>query len=80
MNIELQELYGQLKVTDSKTKQKLPKVYVKVFAENKSGNVSFYKDGYTDLRGKFDYATKSGGNTSSVKRFAILVVSKDRGS
>lgn len=36
------------------------KVYVKVFSQDKNGKESFYKDGYTDIRGKFEYATTSG--------------------
>ena len=33
------------------------KAYVKVYARLKNGTVRFFKDGYTDLRGKFDYAS-----------------------
>jgi len=32
---------------------------VKVFIKDSLGGVKFYKDGYTDLRGKFDYASRS---------------------
>ena len=37
-------------------KKPLSKVYVKVFADV-NGTPTFYKNGYTDLRGKFDYAS-----------------------
>ena len=30
---------------------------MKVYARLKNGTVRFFKDGYTDLRGKFDYAS-----------------------
>ena len=30
---------------------------MKVYARMKDGNVRFYKDGYTDLRGCFDYTS-----------------------
>ena len=30
---------------------------MKVYARLKSGTVRFFKDGYTDLRGRFDYAS-----------------------
>jgi hypothetical protein len=33
----------------------VPKIYVKCFAKMKTGKTRFYKDGYTDLRGSFDY-------------------------
>jgi len=35
----------------------LSRVYVKAFAKDNSSNVTFYKDGYTDLVGRFDYAS-----------------------
>jgi len=58
----------------------LTKVYVKTFAKDRSGKVSFYKDGYTDLRGRFDYATLNSGNVSNISKFAILVMSDEHGS
>ncbi len=57
----------------------LPSVYVKVFSQQGS-NVKFYKDGYTDIRGKFDYVQTSGNQLSRVTRFAILVMSDTLGS
>ena len=44
------------------------------------GAVTFYKDGYTDLRGWFDYATLSTDELDRVERFAILVASDQAGS
>ena len=58
----------------------LPKVYVKAYARFKDGNVGFYKDGYTDIRGKFDYASLSTSDLDNVDRFAILVMSEEFGS
>ncbi|MBL8898444.1 MAG: hypothetical protein JNM84_12480, partial [Planctomycetes bacterium] len=54
------ESYGQVQVSDSTSSQPLPKVYVKVYAREPGGKVRFHKDGYTDLRGRFDYASISG--------------------
>jgi len=51
----------------------LPKVYVKVFCKNSSGQELFFRDGFTDIRGKFEYASASGKNTKSMRKFAILV-------
>jgi hypothetical protein len=53
---------------------------VKVYARHRGGAVEFYKDGYTDLRGWFDYATLSTNDLDRVERFAILVVSDQAGS
>ena len=50
------ESYGELKVTDEKGVP-LPGVYIKVFVRVSSTSYpQFYKDGYSDIRGKFDYA------------------------
>lgn len=51
----------------------LGKVYVKVFSLDKSGKESFYRDGYTDIRGKFEYANCSGDKLKSVTKFSILI-------
>ena len=53
---------------------------MKCFAKAKGGKVSFYKDGYTDLRGRFDYATLNSSDISNIERFAIFVMSDELGS
>jgi hypothetical protein len=63
----------------------LPKVYVKVYARLADGTVKFHKDGYTDLRGRFDYASVSTPSSVAqdrqpISRFAILVLSEERGA
>jgi hypothetical protein len=55
-------------------------VYVKVYARQRNGSVEFYKDGYTDLRGRFDYASISTDDLDRVDKFAILVISDDDGA
>jgi hypothetical protein len=40
----------------------------------------FYKDGYTDLRGKFDYASVSTSDIGSAQKFSILIMSNDHGA
>jgi len=50
----------------------LPRSYVKVFSKTNKGEV-FYRDGYTDIRGKFEYSQTSGDKLKDVIRFAILV-------
>jgi hypothetical protein len=61
-----------VQVLDSATRKPLPKTYVKVFVENRNGEIVFHKDGYTDLRGKFDYLSHTGADPSSIKRVALL--------
>ncbi|MEZ5966798.1 MAG: hypothetical protein R3F56_23365 [Planctomycetota bacterium] len=74
------DTYGQVMVTDASSGKPLPRVYVKVFARTEAGRVRFFKDGYTDLRGRFDYASVSGDAADDVERFAVLVLSDDRGA
>jgi len=42
-------------------------------AREKTGDTAFYKDGYTDVRGKFDYVSVSTGQLEGVEAFARLV-------
>ena len=39
----------------------------------------FYKDGYTDIWGKFEYVSVSSNQLKNTKKFAILIVSKQYG-
>ncbi|KNC47625.1 uncharacterized protein AMSG_02648 [Thecamonas trahens ATCC 50062] len=75
------ENYGQLRVALPANAGSGPikNAYVKVYARLHSGRDTFWRDGYTDFRGKFDYATVSGGDISSVARFAILIITPDHG-
>ena len=72
--------FGQLQVSDSFTRQPVEGAYVKVYARNQDGSVSFYKDGYTDLRGRYDYVSLSTGDLASIQRFSILVIDPERGA
>ncbi|MEZ6036365.1 MAG: hypothetical protein R3F29_02710 [Planctomycetota bacterium] len=74
------EGYGQLQVRHATTGRPLPKVYVKVYARLGDGTVRFHKDGYTDLRGRFDYASVSNSDLHRVERFAVLVLSETDGA
>ena len=49
-------------------------------ARMKDGRVRFYKDGYTDLRGRFDYTSLSTNDLDFVQRFAILILSEEEGA
>src|SRR5262249_44578120 len=80
MALQMSENYGQLKVTDAAAGKALAKVYVKVYAKLADGSVKFHKDGYTDLRGRFDYASVNTPERQAIERFAILVLSDDRGA
>lgn len=57
---------------------------MKVFVRRRgSAAATFHKDGYTDVRGRFDYVTTTSGESSnggSIERFAILVTSQRLGA
>jgi uncharacterized protein (UPF0332 family) len=73
--VQVVENYGQIHVKHSDTGKPLAKVYVKVYAQMQDGTVKFYKDGYTDLRGRFDYASLSTNELEFVKKLSLLVLS-----
>jgi hypothetical protein len=72
--------YGQVRVQRASDRAALAATYVKVYAQKRGGQIAFYKDGYTDLRGWFDYATLSTNDLDQVERFAILVCSDGSGA
>merc|ERR1712228_607745 len=83
--IRIQESYGRLKVSvpskkNGKMKVPLQRAYVKVYSQTHGGANEFYKDGYTDIRGAFDYASISTDQLSKTKRFAIFVQHDKYGS
>ena len=80
LTVQVIEAYGQVQVVQTKTRKPLPAVYVKVYARQAGGAVAFFKDGYTDLRGRFDYASTSNSDVANVERFAILVLSDEAGA
>lgn len=65
LKIALSENYGRLETRDTTSDKPLPKTYVKVYARLNNGTVRFFKDGYTDLRGRFDYASLNGPENAS---------------
>lgn len=79
MSVQVIETYGQVKVVDSVTSKPLAKVYVKVYSKTAQG-VKFHKDGYTDVRGRFDYATVSTPEKSPIEKFSILILSEQSGA
>jgi hypothetical protein len=60
LQLTLSENYGRIEARDSGTGKSVPKAYIKVYARLNNGAVRFFKDGYTDLRGRFDYASLNG--------------------
>jgi hypothetical protein len=66
LKLNVTENYGRLETRDSGTDKPVAKAYVKVYARLSNGTVRFFKDGYTDLRGRFDYASLNGTGQAQV--------------
>ncbi|HVR76601.1 MAG TPA: hypothetical protein VMT52_19890, partial [Planctomycetota bacterium] len=80
LSAQVIENYAQARVTQDASGKPLSGVYVKAYARMKDGGVRFYKDGYTDLRGRFDYGSLSTNELDGVDRFALLFLSPDHGA
>jgi hypothetical protein len=80
LRVSLMEQYGILKVTNKKNSTPISKVYIKVYGRQKDGQIVFFKDGYTDLRGKFDYASLSTNQLDSIKKLSVLIMSENNGA
>lgn len=80
LNLQLAENYGRLQVRHAESGKALGKVYVKVYARFPGGETRFYKDGYTDLRGKFDYASLNTDEIGEADRLSLLVMSEGHGA
>lgn len=80
LTVQLIENYGQLKVTHATTNKPIAKAYVKVYAQRPDGSSRFYKDGYTDLRGRFDYSSLNTNDLDAVTKFSVLVMSDEHGA
>ena len=79
LRVRIVERHGRIVVENSEGRL-LPKTYIKVYMRTHQDGDHFYKDGYTDLRGCFDYASLSTDDLDRVDRFAILVLSEQHGA
>jgi Ca2+-binding EF-hand superfamily protein len=79
LKVQVLEAYGQVKVSSPDLKP-LPLTYIKTFARLSSGATQFYKDGYTDIRGRFDFVSLNTEVLRQVTKFAIYVEHEQYGS
>lgn len=80
LNCVVTKEFGILKCVDPKTNKPVPKLYAKCFAKYNTGEVKFYKDGYTDLRGSFDFVSLNTDKIDNIQSFAVMVTSPEYGS
>jgi hypothetical protein len=79
LKTHISEEVGMVKVSNNKN-EVLSQVYVKVFAKYKNQQVKFYKDGYSDLKGKFDYLNLNINQLNEIEQFSILFIHEEFGS
>jgi hypothetical protein len=75
-----QPLDRTIQVFDSNSRLPLPQTYVKVYVQGPDGTAVFHKDGYTDLRGKFDYLSHTGSNLGEIRKVAVFVSHPEKGA
>lgn len=80
LRVRKMESYGQVEVRSARDNAPLPKTYVKVFARGVDGRETFWKDGYTDLRGRFDYVSLNDRKPEEAAEFAILILHPELGA
>ena len=80
MAVQVMPQYGHLRVAQHETRKPLSKVYVKTYARMRDGKVKFFKDGYTDFRGRFDYVSLNTNELDHVDRFSILMLHPEHGA
>ena len=71
---------GQLRVFDQESKSPLSNAYVKVYVKSRSGKSEFLKDGFTDIRGYFDYFSVSSNVGKNAEKVAVFVDKEGYGS
>jgi len=80
LNVQFREAFGDLQVSNRKSGEFLPLTYIKVYGQRADGTHVFVKDGYTDLRGRFDYVTQSNVSLDGVEKLAVLVLNPEQGT
>lgn len=78
--VQVIENYGQIKVAHQTTGKPVSKAYVKVYAQMSDGRIKFYKDGYTDVRGRFEFASLNTNDLDVAGKFSVLILSDEYGA
>ena len=79
LHVIISENLGELKVVEINFKP-IVKAYVKIYVELNDSKVQFYKDGYTDLNGKFNYLALNTDQLNNSKKFYIFVSEEKQGA
>lgn len=79
LEVQVVKEFGQVRVKGPDGKP-VPGAYVKAYARAAGADAVFHKDGYTDRRGVFDYASVTSDSTSNPVELAVLVLHKTFGA
>ena len=79
MDVEIFENFGEVKVID-KYGRAIVKAYVKAYILETNNEILFYKDGYTDFRGIFNYASLNSSEMKKIQKFSLLIISEEHGA
>ena len=73
------ETYGQLASPTPRRQARARRLRQGLCAHH-GGEVKFFKDGYTDLRGRFDYARLNTNELEDAEKIAVLIMSDTLGA
>jgi len=79
IDVQVSQTVGEVRVISTEEKSAgmpVAGAYCKVYSRNNDGTTQFFKDGYTDCRGRFDFKNISNSDKNRAVRFALLVTSK----
>ena len=78
LQVVICEELGEIQVLN-KNLQPVVKCYVKVFCDSGSGRPTFYKDGFTNLVGKFNYLALNTDQLSRAQKFYLFISEEKEG-
>jgi len=79
IDVQVSREVGEVRVVSTEEKsfdEPVAGAYCKVYSKNSDGTTQFYKDGYTDIRGRFNFRDLSTSDQNKAVRFALLVTTK----
>merc|ERR1719317_639364 len=79
IDVQVSRDVGEVRVVSTEQKtcdEPVAGAYCKVYSKNNDGTTQFYKDGYTDIRGRFNFRDISTSDQKKAVRFALLVTTK----
>merc|ERR1719419_1083964 len=79
IDVQVSQKVGEVRVISTEEKSAgmpVAGAYCKVYSRNNDGTTQFFKDGYTDIRGRFNFRDLSTSDQIKAVRYALLVTTK----